>query len=93
MKNPSRMVSVRVSKSQYEFFLMYKEELKEKLLEKLNEMQNINIKLKPTKDKEIYDNLISFRIPYQYFQKIEEIAEKNQAKISDIVRNILFNGE
>ncbi|ALG96877.1 hypothetical protein AZ268_gp09 [Acidianus rod-shaped virus 2] len=72
---------------------MYKQELKEKLLKKVGEMENINIKLDPTKDKEIYDNLISFRVPYQYFQKIEEIADKNQVKISDVIRNILFSGE
>lgn len=93
MKTLTRMVSVRVTKSQYEFFSMYKQELKQKLLEKVSELENVNIKLKPQQDKEVYDNLISFRVPYQYYQKIEKIADENQVKISDIVRNILFGGE
>ncbi|QJF12350.1 putative transcriptional regulator [Metallosphaera rod-shaped virus 1] len=72
---------------------MYKQELKQKLLKKVGEMENVNIKLKPQQDREIYDNLISFRVPYQYYQKLEEIADKNQVKVSDVIRNLLFGGE
>lgn len=93
MNQSTKAVAIRVSKSQYEFFLMYKQELKEKLLRGIEKLENINIKLKPTQDKEIYRDLISFRIPYQYYQKLEKIAEENQVKISDLVRNILFGGE
>ncbi|MCY0851078.1 hypothetical protein, partial [Sulfuracidifex metallicus] len=93
MKNPTKMISVRVAKTQYQFFLMYKSQLKRELLKRVEEMKSINIKLKPTTDREIYRDLISFRIPYQHYQKLEEIAQTNQVKLSDIVRNILFSGE
>ncbi|QJF12321.1 putative transcriptional regulator [Acidianus rod-shaped virus 3] len=93
LKTISKPVSIRVSKTQYQFFLMRRQELKRKLLKKVMDMENIKIENKPDQDKEIYRDTISFRLPYQYYQKLAEIAEENQVKVSDIIRNILFGGE